>query len=96
MHIISKRPLREFRTKHPEAKSPLNSWFKLLSKTTFESFNDLRKTFSSADWVEGLVALNIGGNKYRLIAAINFKTQTVYVRHVLTHVEYDRINLRKR
>lgn len=96
MHIISKRPLREFWTKYPEAKSPLNSWFKLLSKTTFESFNDLRKTFSSADWVEGSVVFNIGGNKYRLIAAINFKTQKAYVRHVLTHVEYDRTNLRKR
>jgi mRNA interferase HigB len=33
---------------------------------------------------------NIGGNKYRLIAAIHFNRQKVYIRHVLTHPEYDR------
>jgi mRNA interferase HigB len=32
---------------------------------------------------------NIGGNKYRLIAVIHFNRGRVYVRHVLTHEEYD-------
>jgi mRNA interferase HigB len=33
---------------------------------------------------------NIGGNKYRLITAIHYNRKRVYVRHVLTHKEYDR------
>ena len=37
-----------------------------------------------------LVVFNIGGNKYRLITAIHFNRQKVYIRHVLTHEEYDR------
>jgi mRNA interferase HigB len=36
-----------------------------------------------------LCAFDIGGNKYRLIAAIHFNTQMLFVRHVLTHAEYD-------
>ncbi|MBI2963727.1 MAG: type II toxin-antitoxin system HigB family toxin [Deltaproteobacteria bacterium] len=31
----------------------------------------------------------MGGNKYRLVAAIHFNTQKLFVRHVLTHKEYD-------
>lgn len=35
-----------------------------------------------------VVVFNIGGNKYRLIAIIRW--DKVYVRHVLTHAEYNR------
>lgn len=93
MRIISKKKLREFWTIHPKAKSPLSQWFRTVSKTDFESFNDLRKTFPSADWVKGLVVFNIGGNKYRLIASVHFNAQKVYVRHVLTHDDYNRMKL---
>ena len=89
MRIISKKPLREFWAIHPKAESPLNHWFRIVSKTSFESFADLRKTFPSADWVKGLVVFNIGGKKYRLVAAVHFNAQKVYVRHVLTHDDYD-------
>ena len=37
----------------------------------------------------GISELRIRGNKYRLIAEINYRFQRVYVRHVLTHAEYD-------
>ncbi len=32
---------------------------------------------------------DVGGNKYRLIAAIHFNTQRLFVRHILTHADYD-------
>ncbi|MBX7256508.1 MAG: type II toxin-antitoxin system HigB family toxin [Candidatus Hydrogenedentes bacterium] len=46
--------------------------------------------FPSADIVDHWIVFNIGGNKYRLIASIHFNRYRVYVRHVLTHKEYDR------
>ncbi len=93
MRIISKKALREFWTIHPEAEPSLSHWFRIVSKTSFGSFNDIRQTFPSADWVKGLVVFNIGGNRYRLIALVRFDTQRVYIRRVLTHEAYDRMKL---
>jgi mRNA interferase HigB len=70
MHIISRKALREFWDRHPDSQSPLSRWYTIVRKTDFKDFDELRTTFPSADWVEGLIVFNIGGNKYRLIAAI--------------------------
>ncbi|MBA2593602.1 MAG: type II toxin-antitoxin system HigB family toxin [Gammaproteobacteria bacterium] len=35
------------------------------------------------------MVFNIGGNNYRLVAAVHFNTQKMYVRQVLTHDDYD-------
>jgi mRNA interferase HigB len=46
--------------------------------------------FGSVDRVGGFCVFDIGGNKYRLVAAVHFDRQMLYVRHVFTHAEYDR------
>lgn len=89
MHVISRKALRLFWKKHPDSKLPLERWHQIVSKTTYRSFAELRRTFPSADLVEGFVVFNIAGNKYRLVASIHFNRQKVYVRHVLAHREYD-------
>jgi mRNA interferase HigB len=66
-----------------------------MTTTDFGSFAELRETFPSADMVGDLTVFNIGGNKYRLIASIHFKRHKVYVRHVLTHAEYDQGDWKK-
>ncbi len=90
MHIISRKPLKEFSSYHPNSKTALDTWFQIVSTNTFENFNDLRQIFPSADQVGHLIVFNIGGNKYRLIASVHFNRQKLYVRHILTHAEYDR------
>jgi mRNA interferase HigB len=90
MHVISRRALREFWEGHPDAEGPLLRWYQIMARTDFDSFADLRATFPSADMVADLVVFNIGGNKYRLIASIHFNRHKVYIRHILTHREYDR------
>ncbi len=90
MHIISRKTLREFWERYPESREPLSRWYTIVRKTDFKGFDELRTTFPSADWVGGLVVFNIGGNKYRLIAAIHFNRARVYIRNVLTHEDYDR------
>ncbi len=90
MHVISRRKLREFAVKYPAAKSALEVWYRIVKTSRFSSFTDLRRTFPSADLVGKFIVFNVGGNKWRLIAALHFNRGKLYVRHVLTHAEYDR------
>jgi mRNA interferase HigB len=91
MHVISRRKLREFWTIHPDARVALERWYKLARKAEWESFDEVRVVFGRrVDRVGKLVVFDIGGNKYRLIAAIHYNRGTVFVRYVLTHAEYDR------
>lgn len=91
MHIISQKRLREFWQLHADAESPLRSWHQATEQAEWDSFDDVRAVFGKrGDQVDKFVVFNIGGNKYRLIAVIHYDRQRVYVRHVLTHPEYDR------
>lgn len=96
MHVISKPALKGFWTKHPDAEGPLQAWFKAIESKSFKDFNDLRATFGSADYVDGLTVFDLGGNKYRLIAAIHYNRKKVFIRSVLTHAEYDRGTWKKK
>ncbi len=89
MHIITRKRLNEFSAKHPDAKSGLQHWYKIMKKGAFQSFAELREILPGADQVGRLTVFNIGGNKARLIAAIHYNRQKVYIRAVLTHAEYD-------
>lgn len=96
MHVIAKPVLIEFWERFPDAESSLQAWYRMMNSETFINFNDLRETFASADYVDGLTVFNIGGNKYRLIAAIHYNRHKVFIRAVLTHGEYDHGNWKKR
>jgi mRNA interferase HigB len=89
MHVITRKRLNEFAELHPESTSALAHWYTLIKQGTFTSFVELRNVFPSADRVGKLTVFNVGGNKVRLIAAIHYNRQKVYIRAVLTHDEYD-------
>src|ERR1044071_4139507 len=90
MHVISRRALREFWELYPPAKGPLSVWYRVMRSAAYADFNAIRRTFPAADYVAPFTVFDIGGNKYRVIAAIHYNRRRVYVRHVLTHIEYDR------
>ena len=92
MHLITRKTLRTFWQQHPDSKTALERWSQIIERNNFDSFTQLRATFPTADLVGTLTVFNIGGNKYRLIAAIHFNRHKVYIRHILTHAEYDKDN----
>jgi mRNA-degrading endonuclease HigB of HigAB toxin-antitoxin module len=61
-----------------------------LEAGTFANFADLRRAFNATDKVGDFYVFDIGGNKFRLVAAVHFNVQKLYVRHVFTHREYDK------
>ena len=70
------------------AEELLDRWYRIMKRHNFGSFSELRHIFPSADKVGKLTVFNIGGNKYRLIAAIHYNRKIIYIRNVLTHKEY--------
>ncbi|SAL09525.1 mRNA interferase HigB [Caballeronia cordobensis] len=90
MRVISKKVLEEFVDKHSAARSSLFAWYRLASKCQADDLSGLRKTFSSIDYVPPqYYVFDIGGNNFRVIAAIHFNRQMLFVRHVFTHKQYD-------
>jgi len=90
MHIITRKRLLEFGKKYSDSAEPLNRWYRIVKHSNYNSFAELRKTFPQADQVGKLTVFNIGGNKYRIIAYIVFSAKRIYIRHVLTHIEYNK------
>jgi mRNA interferase HigB len=90
MWVVSLKRLREFWAIHPLAEVPLRAWFTQSSAAQWGDFSALRGTFPTADLVGNCTVLNLGGNKYRLIARIFYTSHKVYVLRVLTHADYDR------
>lgn len=50
----------------------------------------MKLTFNAIDKVGDFYVFDICGNKYRIISAIHFDQQKLFVRHVFTHKEYDK------
>jgi len=90
MRIISRNALVNFWEKHPEAKVSLLAWYKTVTSSEWENFADVRKTFRRADIYRDCAIFDVGGNKYRLIVKVRYRTKRVYIRFVLTHSDYDK------
>jgi len=90
MHVITRKRIVDFASRHPDCATALDSWYRIIKHARIQNFSELRSIFPSADHVQGLTVFNIGGNKVRLIAAIHYNSQKIYIRHVLTHKEYDK------
>lgn len=90
MRIITRKRLLEFSERHPGLRPALDHWYRVMKNSTYANFVELRKTFPSADQVSKFTVFNIAGNKVRLIAAIHYNRNRLYIRHILTHREYDK------
>jgi mRNA interferase HigB len=91
VRIITESRLTAFWTEHPPAEVPLKAWRALIRLARYESPHQAKAAFPSADFLgNGVTVFDIGGNKYRLVVTMRYDLQRVYVRHVLTHAEYDR------
>lgn len=93
MVILSKGTLKKFFEKYPAAAKSVLDWYDKAKAADWSDFSELRKTFGSADYADGLYIFNVGGNKYRIIARIIFGARTMYIRFIGTHAEYNKVKL---
>ena len=90
MRIIKRGALVQFWEQHPDAKASLESWYGVVRRANWKTPSEMKQVYGNADLVGRRTVFNIAGNKYRLIARVNYQTQRVFVLHILTHAEYDR------
>lgn len=69
---------------------PLDVWYRVAKRADWKNLSDVRVAFPTADAVGKYTVFNIKGNAYRLVVEINYRTGRVFIRHVLTHQEYDK------
>jgi mRNA interferase HigB len=93
MRVISKSRLRQYwlLPEGRNAEGPLRAWYSHVNskQVSWRNWGDVKKDFTTASIVGSCVVFNIGGNKYRLIARILYRSQKVFILKVMTHKEYD-------
>jgi mRNA interferase HigB len=100
LHIISRKRLLEAEKEHGGGiGNALDAWYRVAKSAKWGSLHEVRQTYPSADGVpveeKVFTVFNICGNNFRLIVGINYETQRVFVKDVLTHAEYDKGDWKK-
>jgi mRNA interferase HigB len=90
MRIIKRGALEQFWEKHPDAKTSLEPWYGVVRRAVWQTPVEMKRIYPNADLVGRRTIFNIAGNKYRMVARVNYETQRVFVLYLLTHAEYDR------
>jgi len=99
MRVIAKSALTKFWPTLPKgeqesARTALYGWYGIVTDAEWTNFSDIKATFNTADWVgSGKVVFDVGGNKYRIVCLIGFRTSRVFVLFVGTHKQYDSIDV---
>jgi mRNA interferase HigB len=94
MHVISQKAFKQARMQFPVHADAIITTYKALQRDDFPTPDAMRNQFSTLDnfkyknkwWV-----IDIAGNHLRLIAFIEFRAHRVYVKHIVTHAEYDKL-----
>ena len=93
MRIVTFQRIKEFVKIHSTSDIALRDWYKKTKEADWLSFNDVKRTFNSVDYVgNSRFVFNIKGNDYRLVAIIIFASRKVYIRFIGTHKDYDNID----
>lgn len=101
MRIIACKTLRQFveslkgSKDHRAVKAALDAWFHEAMRAIWKRPSDVLKAYANASIVgPDRVVFNIKGNDYRLVVAVNYRHQIVFIKWIGTHKDYDEIDVR--
>ncbi len=93
MRIVAVSTWRDFWVRHSPAEQPLRAWYDEARRATWKAPQEIKARYASASFVgKNRVVFNIKGNDYRLVVAVSYSFQAVYIKFVGTHAAYDRID----
>lgn len=99
MHVISRKPFRDAAEQNPNSRVAIDDCYRVLRSGTFKTPDELRQVFPSLDnfkYQDRWWVIDISGNHLRLLAFIDFELNRLYLRHIVTHAEYDKLTKKYR
>jgi mRNA interferase HigB len=93
--VFGEAAITRFAAKHAASRKPLQRFLEIARSGAWPHFPAVRRTFAATDYAPstGTLIFNIGGNKYRIIARVDFREQILFIHTVMTHEEYNREDL---
>jgi mRNA interferase HigB len=93
--VISKSAWREVVAADSALEKAISEWHTIAKQASWRSLVEVRRTYPHADFVDPYTVFNIKGNAYRLVVRIGYRWQIIFVKHLLTHAEYDKGDWKK-
>ena len=94
MRIISKLRLDEAIERFPNLKGSLENWYSIAKQAQWKNLIETRRSFNHADQVrvaeDKLATVFNLSDGFRLIVCIHYNKRCIYIRHILSHADYDR------
>ena len=101
VRIIARKTLRNFVAARQggkdqrAVKSALDAWFQEVQGADWKTPADVTRAYANASVVgNDRVVFNIKGNAYRLVVAIDYERQIVFIKWLGTHADYDKIDVK--
>jgi len=93
MRVIAISTPRRFWQKHPTTEIALRAWYAEVRRARWERPADVKANRRNVSILaNNRVVFNIKGNDYRLVVAMRYDKQIMFIRFIGTHAEYDRID----
>jgi len=88
MRVIAIKMLKEFwkKPRYSDSEPALSAWYIEAKHVTWNTPQDIKDKYRNASFLsDNRVVFNIHGNKYRLVAHINYTYKIVYIKFIRTH-----------
>ena len=93
MRVIALKHIRDFYGRRPDAAPAFKAWTKEARRASWKSPQDIKQRYANASFLKGnRVVFNLKGNDYRLVVAVAYRFEAVYIKFIGTHSEYDAID----
>ena len=94
MRVYSRRTLREFWERNPDAQQALQAWYINVKHANWKTPSDIKASYQTASFLaNGRVVFNIKGHSYRVVVVVEYSHGSIYIRFVGTHSQYNRIDV---
>lgn len=95
MTIAGRQLIDKFIRKHANSKASLAAWLEDAEDAEWKTSQDIKDRYRSADFLSGnRVVFNIGGNNYRLVILVRYRSGMLLIERIGTHADYSKWNLK--